>query len=60
MAEGEEESDTSDGEIESDEEIEVKATTTRADIFPKVVFFGTGSSFPGVTKTATAILVHTA
>lgn len=56
----EEDTDSSSEDVESDGETEVHTTTTRANAFPKVVFFGTGSSFPGVTKTVTAILVHTA
>lgn len=55
-----EDSESSGEECESDGETEKHTTTTRAEAFPKVVFFGTGSSFPGVTKTVTAILVHTA
>lgn len=55
----EDESDSSSEDCETDGETEVHTTTTRANAFPKVVFFGTGSSFPGVTKTVTAILVHT-
>lgn len=56
----EENTDSSGEDAESDGETEVHTTTMRANKFPKVVFFGTGSTFPGVTKTATAILVHTA
>lgn len=36
-----------------------KISAEREKIFPKIIIFGTGSSFPGTTKTATAILVHT-
>lgn len=36
-----------------------KISPKREKIFPKIIMFGTGSSFPGTTKTATAILVHT-
>lgn len=36
-----------------------KISPEREKIFPKIIMFGTGSSFPGTTKTATAILVHT-
>lgn len=55
-----EDSDSSSEDVLSDEETEVQTTASRAGAFPKVIFFGTGSSFPGVTKTVTAILVHTA
>lgn len=54
-----EETDSSTEDVESDEENEVHTTTLRSNAFPKIVFFGTGSSFPGVTKNATSILVHT-
>lgn len=60
VEEDDEDSESSGEECESDVETEVQTTTARAEAFPKVVFFGTGSSFPGVTKTVTAILVHTA
>lgn len=60
VADDEEDSDSSGEEAISDEETESHITTTRANVFPKIVFFGTGSTFPGVTKTVTAILVHTA
>lgn len=58
---GEDESDSTSEDCESDPEIHNIDTTPvdRTNIFPKVVFFGTGSSFPGVTKSVTAILVHT-
>ncbi|XP_055317663.1 ribonuclease Z, mitochondrial-like [Sitodiplosis mosellana] len=56
----EEDSDSSDEDVASDDEAEAHISTVRANIFPKIVFLGTGSSFPGVTKTVTAILVHTA
>lgn len=56
----EEDSDSSGEDVASDDDDEAHTTTARANVFPKVVFFGTGSSFPGVTKTVTAILVHTA
>lgn len=36
-----------------------KILPEREKIFPKIIMFGTGSSFPGTTKSATAILVHT-
>lgn len=58
--EAQEEDETdSTTDVESDQETEEHASTDRASIFPKVVVFGTGSSFPGVTKTTTSILVHT-
>lgn len=56
----EEYSDSDSEDVVSDEETEVHIDTTRANAFPKVVFLGTGSSFPGPTKNVTAILVHTA
>lgn len=55
-----ENTDSSGEEVTSDEETETHITTARANVFPKIVFFGTGSTYPGVTKTTTAILVHTA
>lgn len=59
-ADDDEFSDSNSEEIETDEDTEVQTiTTTRITAFPKIVFLGTGSSFPGVTKTATSILVHT-
>lgn len=45
---------------EADTMAETQTDTTRTNAFPKVIFLGTGSSFPGVTKTVTSILVHTA
>lgn len=61
VAEDEDETESSDVDEETNQVAEVlHTTTTRNNVFPKVVFFGTGSSFPGVTKTATAILLHTA
>lgn len=59
-ADDDEDTDSSGEEVTSDEETETHITTTRANVFPKIVFFGTGSTFPGVTKTVTSILVHTA
>lgn len=53
-------SNSSGDEVVSDEETETHITTTRTNVFPKIVILGTGSTFPGVTKTVTAILVHTA
>lgn len=44
---------------ESDEKSEIRTTVSRSNAFPKIVFFGTGSTSPGVYKTVTAILVHT-
>lgn len=52
--------DSSGEDADSDGETEVHTNAARANAYPKVVFFGTGSSFPGVTKSVTAILVHTA
>lgn len=59
-ADDDEDSDSSSEDVELDEETEVQTTMSRLNAYPKIVFFGTGSSFPGVTKTVTAILVHTA
>lgn len=56
----EEDSDSSGEDVASDDEDKAHIATARANVFPKIVFLGTGSSFPGVTKTATAILIHTA
>lgn len=58
LADDDEETASSSDDSETDEETKVH-TTTRANAFPKIVFFGTGSSFSGVTRTTTAILVHT-
>lgn len=33
-------------------------TAERLNAYPKIVFLGTGSSFPGVTKSVTSILVR--
>lgn len=33
-------------------------TAERTNAFPKIIFLGTGSSFPGVLKTVTSILVR--
>lgn len=52
-------SDSNSEDIETDDDTEVQTTTTRITAFPKIVFLGTGSSFPGVTKTTTSLLVHT-
>lgn len=59
-ADDDEDTDSSGEEVTSDEETETHITTARVNVFPKIVFFGTGSTFPGVTKTVTAILMHTA
>lgn len=50
---------TSDGETE--EQTTTAAAETAADrvnAFPKTIILGTGSSFPGVTKSVTSILVR--
>lgn len=39
--------------------IENSNSSYRQSVFPKVVFFGTGSSFPGPTRSVTSILVQT-
>lgn len=49
--------DTSEEEILSKPAQVLNAN--RPNEYPKIVIFGTGSSFPGVLKTATGILVHT-
>lgn len=53
---------TSDGET-AEQTIATAAaaaerTLVRANAFPKIVILGTGSSFPGVTKSVTSILVR--
>lgn len=61
--EGDDEDDSQD---DSGDELDIELETIRPksvermNIFPRIVVLGTGSSFPGVTKTATSILVHTA
>ncbi|XP_031626112.1 ribonuclease Z, mitochondrial-like [Contarinia nasturtii] len=52
--------DSSSEDDVADQDTTIEMATTRTNAFPKVIFFGTGSSFPGVTKTVTSILVHTA
>lgn len=61
----EDETESSGEDGTSDGETEVQTTTTaaektadRADAYPKIVILGTGSSFPGVTKSVTSILVR--
>lgn len=49
--------ETSDDEINLDENRETNSN--RQNEYPRFVFFGTGSSFPGVLKNATSILLHT-
>lgn len=65
-AEDEEDTDSSDDQKDdyfNDKAID--STNNKSDsisrqkFFPKIVFFGTGSSFPGTTRSATAILLHT-
>lgn len=50
-------SETLDNENNLDEN--QKTNTNRQNEYPRFVFFGTGSSFPGVLKNATSILLHT-
>lgn len=60
--ENDEDSDDDAGDILDDSlwmQGERKISPEREKIFPKIIMFGTGSSFPGTTKTATAILVNT-
>lgn len=54
------ETESTGEESASDDESEMQpiAPEIRADAFPKIAFFGTGSSFPGVTKSVTSILVQ--
>lgn len=58
-ADDDDEIDSIEEDCVTGEETEVHTTSTRVNAFPKIVFFGTGSSFTGVTKSATSILVQT-
>lgn len=51
---------TSDGETAEQTTTTAAAekTADRANAYPKVIILGTGSSFPGVTKSVTSILVR--
>lgn len=50
---------TSDGETEKQTKTTAEQRTAdRANAYPKTVILGTGSSFPGVTKSVTSILVR--
>lgn len=56
----EDETESSSEDCASDDESGVQPPDpeVRAKAFPKIAFLGTGSSFPGVTKSVTSILVQ--
>lgn len=59
IEDGDEDTDETDDDLELGRSGDRPMSVERARAYPKMVILGTGSSFPGVTKTATAILVHT-
>lgn len=53
----------SSGEDDGDSEVQTttaaaETTQDRVNAYPKTIILGTGSSFPGVTKSVTSILVR--
>lgn len=55
----EEDSDSEQSDVEDTSSDKPNSNENRQNEYPKIVFFGTGSSFPGVLKNTTSILVHT-
>lgn len=56
----ESEDGSDDAEPDLNEEEQSDINSVRASVFPKIIFLGTGSSFPAATKNVTSLLVHTA